>query len=79
MKTTIRLTMPLLLALAAPPLAAQEKPLGEFKGWQAYSFAESGRRSVWSGPNRKTQPVNTNGAARSGFSSPTEAGSGQNG
>ena len=66
MKTTIRLTMPLLLALAAPPLAAQEKPLGEFKGWQAYSFAESGKKVcvVWAKPNKSTGKYKRRGAVR---------------
>jgi len=65
-KTTIRLTMPLLLALAAPPLAAQEKPLGEFKGWQAYSFAESGKKVcvVWAKPKNSTGKYKRRGAVR---------------
>ena len=76
MKTSISLTLPLLVALAAaplllalaaaPPLAAQENPLGEFKGWQAYSFAESGKKVcvVWARPNKSTGKYKRRGAVR---------------
>ena len=67
MKTSISLTLPLLVALAAaPPLAAQENPLGEFKGWQAYSFAESGKNVcvVWARPNKSTGKYKRRGAVR---------------
>jgi hypothetical protein len=63
-KTAIILAIPLLLAAA--PLAAQEKPLGDFKGWQAYSFTESGKKVcvIWAKPKKSTGKYKKRGAVR---------------
>jgi hypothetical protein len=56
----------LVLLLAAPPLAAQEKPLGDFKDWQAYSFAESGKNVcvVWAKPKKSSSKYTRRGDVR---------------
>ena len=53
----------LLLALAAH---AQDKPLGDFKDWQAYSFAESGKKDcvVWAKPKTSSGKYKRRGDVR---------------
>lgn len=67
MKSRTSLAVALLaLALVAPPLAAQEKSLGDFKDWQAYTFAEAGKKVcvVWGKPSKSAGKYKRRGDVR---------------
>jgi len=66
-KTWMKFAIPLLLlGVVARPLAAQEKSLGDFKSWQAYSFAESGKKVcvVWAKPKKSAGKYKRRGDVR---------------
>ncbi len=62
----IRAGLLLALVLSSFPALAQEKPLGEFKGWEAYSFMESGKTAcaVWGKPKTSKGKYKKRGVVR---------------
>jgi hypothetical protein len=56
----------LALALVSLPARADEKPLGEFKGWEAYSFKERGKTAcaVWGKPKSSKGKYKRRGVVR---------------